>query len=152
MPRAVAVLTSSAPVILARRPGGLKNYYELYMRALEDITSFEEYLLNLVAICCRFRIATPFRLLSRSSRQCSERLTMRNFTIACSTVRESCRDCTQLRRIGLDSQWRSGCRGAVRPVQAVKCEQNRFGTLLRHFCYLRDKLPDTPPPPSMRRI
>lgn len=137
-----------------------KNYYELYMRALEDMPSFEEYLLNLVANPAGGgggSDSNTIQIVASSSQQ------QQTVQRAPYTMRELY-DCVQycprvLSRLYLQAAAgsaliRSGEVGAKWVlsdlVQAVKCEQNPIrGLFLRHFLLqvLRDKLPDVPPPP-----
>ena len=128
-----------------------KNYYELYMRALEDMPSFEDYLLGVAstqtaatttgmdAAASAFGVPPPPPSL-------------------CYTMREIY-DCVQycprvLSRLYLQISAGSALirSGEVGPkwvlqdlIQAVKCEQNPIrGLFLRNYLLtvLRDKLPD----------
>jgi vacuolar protein sorting-associated protein 35 len=127
-----------------------KNYYELYMRALEDMPTFEDFLLNLaqpaeVPAGQIQIVASPAPVLQRKS----------PFTL------RELYDCVQycprvLPRIYLQiaagsALIRSGEVGAKWVlndlIQAVRCEQNPIrGLFLRHYLLtaLRDKLPGKP--------
>ncbi len=128
-----------------------KNYYELYMRALEDMPTFEDYLLNLAQPAevptGQIQIVASPVLLQRKS----------PFTL------RELYDCVQycprvLPRIYLQiaagsALIRSGEVGAKWVlndlIQAVRCEQNPIrGLFLRHYLLtaLRDKLPGKPVP------
>lgn len=140
-----------------------KNYYELYMRALEDMPAFEEYLFNLASkadepsqqqpvLPDMIRIVEHASQLTATSPSQQQQYTMRQLY-----------DCVQycprvVSRLYLQiaagsALIRSGECGAkwvMRDLQeAVKCEQNPVrGLFLRNFLLtaLRDKLPDTPAP------
>jgi vacuolar protein sorting-associated protein 35 len=129
-----------------------KNYYELYMRALEDMPQLEEYFLNLVAN--PHGPADEIRIVATVADTVIHRkpYTMRelyNCVQYCPRV---------LSRLYLQASAgsaliRSGEVGAKWVLndlgQAVKCEQNPIrGLFLRHFLLqvLRDKLPDEPAP------
>jgi vacuolar protein sorting-associated protein 35 len=132
-----------------------KNYYELYMRALEDIPQFEEYLLNLVKQQQQQQRSVPNTI------QIVDTLRPHEMQRTPYTMRELY-DCVQycprvVSRLYLQISAGSalirsgevGARWVLTDLQnAVKCEQNPVrGLFLRHFLLtaLRDKLPDTPP-------
>lgn len=125
-----------------------KNYYELYMRALEDMPTFEDYLVNL---------AQPPEVPAGQIQIVASPTVQRKSPF---TLRELY-DCVQycprvLPRIYLQiaagsALIRSGEVGAKWVlndlIQAVRCEQNPIrGLFLRHYLLtaLRDKLPGNP--------
>ena len=130
-----------------------KNYYELYMRVLEEIPAFEDYLLSLVKQPLTASDATI--QIVDTVQQTVARMTPY-------TMRELY-DCTQycprvVSRLYIQiaagsALIRSGEFGAkwvMRDLQqVVRCEQNPVrGLFLRHYLLtaLRDKLPDSPAP------
>lgn len=127
-----------------------KNYYELYMRALEEMPTFEDYLYNLVK-----------HPIPPDSIQIVDSNTIRRKPY---TMRELY-DCIQycprvVSRLYLQiaagsALIRSGEVGAKWVIndlsQAIRCEQNPIrGLFLRNYLLtaLRDKLPDDPAPAS----
>lgn len=134
-----------------------KNYYELYMRALEDMPSFEDYLLGLASRTGQQQ--TPMQpgmfggeTVPPLSPQPQHSYTMRELY-----------DCVQycprvLPRLYLQISAGSALirSGEAGPkwvlddlIKCVKCEQNPIrGLFLRNYLLtvLRDKLPDTPAP------
>lgn len=129
-----------------------KIYYELYMRALEEMPTFEDYLLNLVK--------QPVPTDQIQIVDAAHGSTLRRDPY---TMRELY-DCTQfcprvVSRLYLQisagsALIRSGEVSAKWVIndlaQAVRCEQNPIrGLFMRNFLLtaLRDKLPDTPAPP-----
>ena len=128
-----------------------KNYYELYMRALEDLPTLEEYLLGLAQKPEISPLAHPTEQAMQETAAAQEpSMSMRELY-----------DCAQycprvLPRLYLQitagsALIRSGETGAKFVMDdllnAVKCEQNPMrGLFLRHYLLtaLRDKLPDGP--------
>ena len=128
-----------------------KNYYELYMRALEDMPTFEDYLYNLVK-----QPLTPADSIqiveSRHSAVRMAPYTMREL-YSCTQYCPRVVSRLYLQISAGSALIRSGEVGAKwvlnELAQAVRCEQNPIrGLFLRHFLLtaLRDKLPDTPAP------
>ena len=137
-----------------------KNYYELFMRALEDMSSFEDYLLNMSKAQPQesSEAQNPMQQQQMAYGQgISPNSAKKQFSY---TMRELY-DCVQycprvLSRLYLQisagsALVRSGEVGAKWVlndlIQCVKCEQNPIrGLFLRNhlLTVLRDKLPDTP--------
>jgi vacuolar protein sorting-associated protein 35 len=150
-----------------------KNYYELYMRALQDMPMFEEYLYNLASKPNpqQQQQQSPFppdtirivetvqhlNTISSGARDNAPQYTMRQLY-----------DCVQycprvVSRLYLQiaagsaliKSGECGAKFVMRDLQnAVKCEQNPVrGLFLRHYLLtaLRDKLPDKQPehPPNV---
>jgi Vacuolar protein sorting-associated protein 35 len=142
-----------------------KNYYELYMRALEDMPALEEYLIQLAS---RTETAAPqppdmIRIVADASQIASaeapqpKALTMREL-YECVQYCPRVVSRLYLQIAAGSALIRSGECGAKWVMQdlqqGVKCEQNPVrGLFLRNFLLtaLRDKLPDTPPPQAQKR-
>lgn len=143
-----------------------RNYYELYMRALEDMPALEEYLLQLASsssssISQADASLSPSPGMIRIVEHASQLETPRQQQQLHYTMRQLY-DCVQycprvVSRLYLQiaagsALIRSGECGAKWVMhdlqEAVKCEQNPVrGLFMRNFLLtaLRDKLPDTPP-------
>jgi len=131
-----------------------KNYYELYMRALEDLPAYEDYLLNLSQHTQQAPDIGTIQIVESHHHAVPQNYTMRELY-----------DCAQfcprvVSRLYLQiaagsALIRSGEASAKWVMgdlaQAVRCEQNPIrGLFLRNYLLtaLRDKLPDEPVPPS----
>lgn len=132
-----------------------KNYYELYMRALDDIPTLQEFLLQLTQsiesnnnnntiriVEHRSEIATttPYTMkqLYEYIQYCPRVMSRLYLQIIVGTLLIQTKNC--------------GANWVLQELHtAVRCEQNPIrGLFLRHFLLtaLKDYLPDTPPPPS----
>ncbi|GAX24812.1 hypothetical protein FisN_18Lh105 [Fistulifera solaris] len=127
-----------------------KNYYELYMRALEDMPTFEDFLLNL---------AQPAEVPAGQIQIVASPLLQRKSPFTLRELYDYVQYCPRvLPRLYLQiaagsALIRSGEVGAKWVlndlIQAVRCEQNPIrGLFLRHYLLtaLRDKLPGKPVP------
>lgn len=143
-----------------------KNYYELYMRALEDMPVVEEYLFNLAESCKKHQPdqqqqqqlpSNMIRIVDTASQLSNAAQPLPSYTM------RQLYDCVQycprvVSRLYLQIAAGSalirsgecGSKWVMHDLQeAVKCEQNPVrGLFLRYFLLtaLRDKLPDVPPP------
>ena len=147
--------TSSGPTNTGISPKlNPKMYYELYMRALEDMPVFQEYLLSL----CKPPIiaAAPGTIQIVESAQQAQLAATAPFTML------ELYNCTQycprvVSRLYLQiaagsaliTSGEAGAKYVLNDLaQAVRCEQNPIrGLFLRNYLLtaLRDQLPDTPP-------
>jgi len=131
-----------------------KNYYELYMRALEDMPSFEDYLLGLAQ---QQAVPPPTQQQQPMYGGQPEPMTKTSPSFSMRELYDSVQYCPRvLSRLYLQisagsALIRSGETAAKWVLndlgQCVKCEQNPIrGLFLRNYLLtvLRDKLPDTP--------
>lgn len=133
-----------------------KNYYDLYMRALEELPTFEEYLMNLTGAGTTNNPLLPdghIRIVDTSiPQQEQKKYSMRelyDFVQFCPRVVSR----LYLQIAAGSALIRSGEAGAKFVLQelrnALKCEQNPIrGLFVRHYLItaLKDKLPTAPPP------
>ena len=141
-----------------------KNYYDLYMRALEDMPLFEDHLYNLVVSSSSVVVVPPDQQPTGMIQIVAEASTAASLTTTTTTyTMKQLYDCVQycprvVSRLYLQiaagsALIRSGecsAKYVMADLQdAVRCEQNPVrGLFLRYFLItaLRDKLPDVPPP------
>jgi vacuolar protein sorting-associated protein 35 len=140
-----------------------KNYYELYMRALEDMPLFEEYLFQLAAPSSAAAVAAPsnphlIRIVEHAAQLQPSTTGSSSYTM------RDLYDCVQYcprvvsrlyLQIATGAAWIRADGAATHVVvhvlrdlqEAVRCEQNPVrGLFVRYFLItaLRDKLPDRP--------
>jgi Vacuolar protein sorting-associated protein 35 len=142
-----------------------KNYYELYMRALEDMPALEEYLIQLASrtetaaqpLPGMIRIVADASQIASAETPQPKALTMREL-YECVQYCPRVVSRLYLQIAAGSALIRSGECGAKWVMQdlqqGVKCEQNPVrGLFLRNFLLtaLRDKLPDTPPLQAQKR-